>query len=118
VLTIANGPHAGTQTLNGEDVDCSFGLFKPDQYYVSYSPTAELSTGDLSYVSVGVARSGGKADVSIFFEGDDFEHDFLNANNVSATLVETPTNVHIQSTGRAGGTDFEITFDCGTVDRF
>jgi hypothetical protein len=117
-LTIAEGPHAGTEHFTGADVTCSFNLFGKDEYLVSYAPSVEVADGDLSYVSVNVPKSGDKASVSMTYQGDDFEHDYFNTDNSPGTLTEAAGGVQIEASGHSAGTDFNISVNCNSVDRF
>jgi hypothetical protein len=117
-LTLAEGPHAGTLEFSGAEITCSQNLFGKDEYLVSYSPSAEIISGDLSGVTVTVPASGAKTDVFITFEGEDFEHDFLTDNNATGVVTETATGANFTVSGHGGGTSFDITVSCGTVDRF
>jgi hypothetical protein len=117
-VTLAEGPHAGTLEFSGDEITCSQNLFGQDEYLLSYSPSAELVPGDLTGVTVTVPASGTKTEVFITFEGEDFEHDFLTTKEATGDVTESATGANVTVTGHAGGTDFDLSITCGTVDQF
>lgn len=114
-VTIATGPHAGTQQLTSPDLTCNLGLFGPGDWTASYS-AAEPVSGDVQSLMITVDANG-KADVFMIM-GDDFEDDWFNTDSAQATVTDNGASVDIAVTGRAAGTDFTIEFLCNDVARF
>ena len=116
-IDIASGPNAGSHQIDSSEIDCSFNLFGDDKWFVSYAPPGDPVADELQALTVSLPQGGGESSVFMLF-GDDIEQDWFDTDDATGEITDAGNSTRIEIRGRAVGTDFNLTIDCGSIERF